>query len=143
MTERDRKQSVESESCILAGVILPRQEIEPVLLDELQGLAESAGASVVAKLVQRREKPVGATYLGSGKVNELVQLVKDRNADVVISGVNAFVVAQNGKKYLYSRRGTWSIGTLRPMPPAGTPSPPPSSSRPTGSALKTQSIEIL
>jgi tricorn protease len=68
--------------------------------------------------------------------------LKQRNADVVISGINAFVVAHNGKKYLYSQRGRWSIGDLRPMPPSGTPSPPPSASRPSGKALNTQNIEI-
>lgn len=84
MTERDRKQSVESETCILAGVILPHQDPDPVLLGELAGLAESAGAHVVGKLVQRRDKPTGATYLGSGKVEELVNLVHELDVDVVI-----------------------------------------------------------
>ncbi len=84
MTERDRNQSVESESCILAGVLLPHQEPELVMMGELEGLAEAAGAHVVGKLMQRRPKPVVATYLGSGKVEELAFLVEDLKADVVI-----------------------------------------------------------
>jgi GTP-binding protein HflX len=84
VNELYRTQSVESETCVLAGAILPHQDPDPMLLGELEGLAESAGAQVLGKLVQRRDKPAVATYLGSGKVEELVQLVKDLDADVVI-----------------------------------------------------------
>ena len=65
-----------------------------------------------------------------------------RKSDVVVSGISAFEMARNGKKYLYSQRGRWFIGTLRPMPPPGVPSPPPSAARPSGDALTTQNIEI-
>ena len=68
--------------------------------------------------------------------------LKARKANVVISRVNAFEMAQNGKKYLYSQKGRWFIGTLKPMPPSGAPSPPPSAARPSGKALATQKIEI-
>ena len=68
--------------------------------------------------------------------------LKARKSDVVISGIRAFDMARNGKKYLYSQRGRWFIGTLRPMPPSGAPSPPPSAARPSGKALATQNIEI-
>jgi len=53
-------------------------------LDELQGLAEAAGTSVVGKLTQRRETPNPKAYLGSGKVEELVHLAKVTDSDVVI-----------------------------------------------------------
>ncbi|MEM8678165.1 MAG: GTPase HflX [Planctomycetota bacterium] len=84
MSEKDRKQSVESESALLAGVILPEQADLSDPLHELAGLAETAGAHVVGQLTQRRAAPVGATYLGSGKVDELAQLVKASQADVVL-----------------------------------------------------------
>ena len=71
MTERDRKQSVESEVAVLAGVIFPDNQITGNPLDELQGLAEAAGATVVGRLLQRREAPAAAAYLGAGKVEEL------------------------------------------------------------------------
>ncbi|MCA9184753.1 MAG: GTPase HflX [Planctomycetales bacterium] len=53
-------------------------------LDELQGLAEAAGAEVVGRLVQRREQPSGATYLGAGKVDELNMLANAADADVIL-----------------------------------------------------------
>jgi tricorn protease len=65
-----------------------------------------------------------------------------RKSDVVIAGIRAFEMARNGKKYLYSQRGRWFIGTLKPMPPPGAPSPPPSAARPSGKALATQKVEI-
>jgi len=68
--------------------------------------------------------------------------LKARKSDVVIGGIRAFEMARNGKKYLYSQKGRWFIGTLKPMPPPGAPSPPPSARRPSGKALVTQNIEI-
>jgi GTP-binding protein HflX len=53
-------------------------------LDELTGLAESAGTEVVGGIVQRRETPDPKTFLGKGKVAELRQLVEMHSADVVI-----------------------------------------------------------
>ena len=84
MTESDRKNSVESEAAILAGVLFTNQNYNANPLDELRGLAETAGANVVGYLTQRRETPVGATFLGAGKVENLSQLVKSTDADVVI-----------------------------------------------------------
>ncbi|MDZ4800647.1 MAG: GTPase HflX [Bryobacteraceae bacterium] len=53
-------------------------------VDELAVLAESAGASVIERLVQSREAPEAATLIGSGKLEELVQRVQATRADVVI-----------------------------------------------------------
>ena len=53
-------------------------------LDELKGLAESAGARVVGSLTQRRETPDKTTYLGRGKVDELRVLGESQDADVVV-----------------------------------------------------------
>lgn len=53
-------------------------------LEELQGLAEAAGARVVGLLAQRRAAPDIATYLGKGKVEELKTLCEARRADTVI-----------------------------------------------------------
>ncbi len=84
VNERDRNQSVESEAAVLAGVLSHDDKSAFNPLDELQGLAETAGARVVGRLTQRREKPVGATYLGTGKVEELAQLVAANDADVIL-----------------------------------------------------------
>ncbi|NBX31010.1 GTPase HflX, partial [bacterium] len=53
-------------------------------LDELAGLASTAGAVVVAELTQRRDSPDQTTYLGKGKVRELLAVVERHDADVVI-----------------------------------------------------------
>jgi len=82
--QRDRVQSVVSESAVLVRVILPDQVVGDNPLDELEGLATTAGSQVVATLTQRREKPDSASYLGKGKVSELKSLVGHRQADVVI-----------------------------------------------------------
>ena len=84
MLERKKSQAVEQEIAILVRIILPQAPSSHDPLDELQGLAETAGARVVGGLTQRREKPDIATYLGKGKVEELQRLVEFHAADVVI-----------------------------------------------------------
>ncbi len=53
-------------------------------LDELERLAETAGAITVARLTQRLDRPQPRTFIGSGKVQELCDLVQRLEADVVI-----------------------------------------------------------
>jgi GTP-binding protein HflX len=84
------------ESAILVGVDLkhrtrkrtPSQEALPFpaeeSLEELKALAESAGASVEATVLQARDAPDAATLVGSGKLNELRDLSHACKADVVL-----------------------------------------------------------
>ncbi|MBF6132470.1 GTPase HflX [Nocardia otitidiscaviarum] len=51
---------------------------------ELAALAETAGSEVLDALIQRRDKPDPATYIGSGKAEELRAVVLDTGADTVI-----------------------------------------------------------
>ena len=53
-------------------------------LAELKALAETAGSEVLEGIIQRRDKPDPATYIGSGKVIELRQIVLSSGADTVI-----------------------------------------------------------
>lgn len=53
-------------------------------LDELDFLAEAAGADVVLKILQELEKPHTALYLGKGKLEELKETVKEENVTLVI-----------------------------------------------------------
>jgi GTP-binding protein HflX len=53
-------------------------------LAELARLAETAGSEVLEGIVQRRVKPDPATYVGSGKVRELFDIVVATGADTVI-----------------------------------------------------------
>ncbi|WP_165071767.1 GTPase HflX [Paludisphaera rhizosphaerae] len=73
------------ERAILAGVILPGAVYntdDP--LDEIRGLAKTAGLETVGTLLQKRQQVDVATYIGSGKVEELRELVKAYEADVVV-----------------------------------------------------------
>ncbi|MGE0463033.1 MAG: GTPase HflX [Vicinamibacterales bacterium] len=53
-------------------------------MEELEGLAEAAGATVVLRVLQERPKPDPATFLGSGKVDILRQAADEASVDVVI-----------------------------------------------------------
>ena len=83
MKHHDRKGG-QGERAVLVGVFLDAPVDPDHPLDELAGLAASAGTSVVAQLTQRRERPDQTTYLGKGKVTELEALVAHHDADVVI-----------------------------------------------------------
>ncbi|MFQ5400718.1 MAG: GTPase HflX [Anaerolineae bacterium] len=53
-------------------------------LEELVRLAETAGIEVVGRAIQRFDRPHSATYIGTGKVEEVKALVNELDADVVI-----------------------------------------------------------
>ncbi|HEU4676328.1 MAG TPA: GTPase HflX, partial [Motilibacteraceae bacterium] len=53
-------------------------------LAELAALAETAGSQVLEGVVQRRDRPDPATYVGSGKARELREIVVSTGADTVI-----------------------------------------------------------
>src|SRR5205809_7215461 len=53
-------------------------------LAELAALAETAGSQVLDALMQRRDKPDPATYVGSGKAAEIRDIVAATGADTVI-----------------------------------------------------------
>ena len=57
MKEPERVQSVAEESAVLVRVILAGQAFVEEPLDELQGLAATAGTEVVGGLIQRRNVP--------------------------------------------------------------------------------------
>ena len=89
MTSIDRKSGMESESAVLVGVQLsnsfvPDASSHTDVLDELAGLVETAGATVVGRLSQKRDVPDKTTYIGYGKVEQLKQLVESTAADIVV-----------------------------------------------------------
>ena len=53
-------------------------------LDELESLANTAGAIVIQRALQRRQKPDPATFIGSGKVSELSLICQAADIDLVI-----------------------------------------------------------
>ena len=73
------------ESAILVGVLLPEGEFNPDdPLDEIRGLAKTASLQIKGSLLQKRQRPDIATYIGSGKVEELKELVEAHEADLVV-----------------------------------------------------------
>ena len=79
-----RTASVARETAILVGIYLEGEGDLHSPLDELSGLAEAAGVREVGRLIQRRRKPEGATYIGSGKLTELHEQIQATDANVVI-----------------------------------------------------------
>ena len=76
--------SVRTERAVLATVETAYNHFEEKPLVELTSLARTAGARVVGRIVQNRATPHPATYVGSGKAQELKELVDAVDADVVI-----------------------------------------------------------
>lgn len=67
---------------ILVGVQL--DEDISYSMEELWALAEAAGVDVAGEMVQNKERPNTATYIGKGKVDELAELCSNMEADTVI-----------------------------------------------------------
>lgn len=73
------------ERVVLAGLDLTGDARETDnAMRELAALADTAGSQVLDAVIQRRSHPDPATYLGSGKAQELAQIVKATGADTVI-----------------------------------------------------------
>jgi GTP-binding protein HflX len=72
---------------ILAGLRLPKQKRWEVKesLEELARLTESAGAQVVASVVQERGAPTPPFHFGKGKVDEVADLARTLEATLVVS----------------------------------------------------------
>ncbi|NJN77095.1 MAG: GTPase HflX [Saprospiraceae bacterium] len=76
----------EIETAVLVGVIRDGDTVEMVeeYLDELEFLAETAGAKTVLKVTQRLSKLNSATFIGSGKLQEIQDYIEANDVDLVI-----------------------------------------------------------
>ncbi|HMC53459.1 MAG TPA: GTPase HflX, partial [Acidimicrobiales bacterium] len=74
------------ERIVLVGVAIPPTSLEEAEtgLDELSLLVDTAGADEVARVLQRRDRPDPATYVGRGKATELHELSQTVDADTVV-----------------------------------------------------------
>jgi GTP-binding protein HflX len=75
------------ERAILVGAPIKRSNARHHVtehLEELERLADTAGAVVVGQLTQQLDRPDPATYIGRGKVEELKAMIADKDATVVI-----------------------------------------------------------
>ncbi|HUH14223.1 MAG TPA: GTPase HflX, partial [Longimicrobiales bacterium] len=74
------------ERAVMVGA--PTPEVSPAVaeehLEELVRLADTAGAEVVGSLIQRLQSPHPKFFIGSGKVDELRELIESRGAELVL-----------------------------------------------------------
>ncbi len=93
------------ERIVLVGVLFPgvtSEELERQL-DELALLVDTAGADVVARIVQRRDAPDPATFLGSGKVQELREICLAVDSDTVVFEHNLSPAQQRNLEKILGR----------------------------------------
>ena len=74
------------ERILLVGVSFPPHDDDATddSLDELALLVDTAGADVVGRLTQRRPAPDPATYVGRGKVEEILERAEELDCDTVV-----------------------------------------------------------
>lgn len=74
------------EKAILVAIIRDKKDEQKVndYLDELEFLAQTAGALTVARFTQKLPYPDRRTFVGSGKIEEIAQYVKEEEIDSVI-----------------------------------------------------------
>jgi GTP-binding protein HflX len=93
------------ERIILVGVVFPGVSAESVdeALDELAQLVDSARADVVARVVQRRDSPDPATFVGSGKAQEIAALSREVDADTVVFDEELSPAQQRNLEKIFGR----------------------------------------
>mgnify|MGYP003423866366 FL=1 len=77
---------VKVERAVFVGIITDKDDESKVMeyLDELEFLAETAGATGDKKFVQRLERPDNATYIRSGKLQEIAEYCEENEINYVI-----------------------------------------------------------
>jgi GTP-binding protein HflX len=81
LIERDRRERI-----VLVGVAVPPATLDDAesSLDELSALVDTAGADEVERILQRRDHPDPATFVGKGKAEELREISYQVDADTVV-----------------------------------------------------------
>lgn len=72
------------ERVILVSVEENPQDDTQACLDELEELAKTAGAVVVGQMIQKREKIHPGTYIGKGKIQELIEYIAECGATSIV-----------------------------------------------------------
>lgn len=74
------------ERAILVGIVKPGETEEETkeYLDELEFLVETAGGETVRSFTQKMQKPDRATFVGTGKLEEINAFVKSEEIDIVV-----------------------------------------------------------
>src|SRR5688500_999890 len=74
------------EKVVAAGLVLPQltRRVAEEHLEELTKLIETAGGTVVSTILAKRNGPDPATFVGSGKAEEIGELAKSKGATLVV-----------------------------------------------------------
>ena len=83
-----------AETAVLVALITKTQDERKTAeyLDELEFLAETAGAVTVKRFTQRLDGPSSVTYVGKGKLDEIRQyIVAEEDAEREVAGVQALL----------------------------------------------------
>lgn len=75
-----------------------------VSIDELEELAKTAGAFVVAKIIQKKEKPETATFVGRGKLSEIIGFVQNNEIHLIIADTELTPIQQRNLEVLTDTR---------------------------------------
>ncbi|MBS7332396.1 MAG: GTPase HflX [Weeksellaceae bacterium] len=80
------KKEANYERVVLVGLVTQKQSEEKLTeyMDELEFLTFTAGAEVAARFIQKVDKPDPKTFVGSGKLNEILDYVVEHNIDTLI-----------------------------------------------------------
>ena len=84
--KRHSVSTVEEERAVLVGLITPQQNESKAkeYLDELDFLAETAGAVTVKKFTQKCDAPNRTTFVGKGKLDEIAQYIDGNDINLAI-----------------------------------------------------------
>lgn len=78
--------SVQVERAVLVGIVTPGQteEQEKEYHEELEFLVDTAGGETIKTFMQKMQKPDRATFVGTGKLEEIAAFVRSEEADMVV-----------------------------------------------------------
>ena len=110
VSAKNSNSSKYSSTCSIVGLVTYNQTMEQVeeYLDELEFLAETAGAVIQKRFIQKLHKPQNATFVGKGKLEEIVEYVENNDIDLVIfdddlSGKQTSILEENIKRKILDR----------------------------------------
>ena len=86
MLELKKKRAPGRERCVLVAIVNKQQDEEKALeyLEELRFLADTAGADTVHMFTQKLAQPNSKTFLGTGKMEEILGFINAENIDMVV-----------------------------------------------------------
>jgi len=86
MKQKSYDTAVKQERAVLVGVITPGETDEQAkdYLDELKFLVDTAGAETVKIFTQKLQRPDRATFVGSGRLEDIKAFIKEEEIDIVV-----------------------------------------------------------